>query len=378
MIVGTSPIENDLISGSFKLPTAYEVSFKNLGYAENLGASGANSVGSYTGDIFNLSDATISKFADTVSNTSSDVEGYISYYIGSNETPVHVSIAHSDDVETISARLRLSIKSELESLGVYDDASPIENDLISGSFKLPTAYEVSFKNLGYAENLGASGANSVGSYTGDIFNLSDATISKFADTVSNTSSDVEGYISYYIGSNETPVHVSIAHSYDVETISAALRLSIKSELESLGVYDGTNNPIDWLHYVGNSNHVPSSFALPATYGVSFKSLDGNAVDSVSSPADNARAAITSIDAAIQTVNIQRSKLGAVSNRLSHTVNNLTNISANLSAARGGIEDADFAFETTHLAKNQILQQASIAMLAQANASKQNVLSLLQG
>ena len=93
---------------------------------------------------------------------------------------------------------------------------------------------------------------------------------------------------------------------------------------------------------------------------------------------NALASITLIDAAIKTVNIQRSELGAVSNRLSHTVNNLTNISSNLSAAKGGIEDADFALETTNLAKNQILQQASTAMLAQANASKQNVLSLLQG
>jgi flagellin len=92
----------------------------------------------------------------------------------------------------------------------------------------------------------------------------------------------------------------------------------------------------------------------------------------------ARASITTIDTAIQTVNIQRSELGAVSNRLNHTVNNLTNISSNLSAAKGGIEDADFALETTNLAKNQILQQASTAMLAQANASKQNVLSLLQG
>ncbi|MDA9948917.1 flagellin [Paracoccaceae bacterium] len=89
-------------------------------------------------------------------------------------------------------------------------------------------------------------------------------------------------------------------------------------------------------------------------------------------------AIATLDAAIKTVNDQRSELGAVSNRLNHTVNNLTNISSNLSAAKGGIEDADFALETTNLAKNQILQQASTAMLAQANASKQNVLSLLQG
>jgi flagellin len=93
---------------------------------------------------------------------------------------------------------------------------------------------------------------------------------------------------------------------------------------------------------------------------------------------NALTSIATIDTAIQTVNIQRSELGAVSNRLNHTVNNLTNISSNLSAAKGGIEDADFALETTNLAKNQILQQASTAMLAQANASKQNVLSLLQG
>jgi flagellin len=90
-----------------------------------------------------------------------------------------------------------------------------------------------------------------------------------------------------------------------------------------------------------------------------------------------RAAVHAIDEAIKTVNTQRSELGAVSNRLSHTVSNMTNISTNLSAARGGIEDADFAVETTNLAKNQILQQASSAMLAQANASKQNVLSLLQ-
>jgi flagellin len=71
-------------------------------------------------------------------------------------------------------------------------------------------------------------------------------------------------------------------------------------------------------------------------------------------ADDARVTIKAIDKAIMTVNIQRSELGAVSNRLSHTVNNLTNISSNLSAAQGGIEDADFAHETTMLAKKSDL------------------------
>ena len=92
----------------------------------------------------------------------------------------------------------------------------------------------------------------------------------------------------------------------------------------------------------------------------------------------AQSAITKIDTAIQTLNAQRASLGAVSNRLDSTVSNLTNISSNLQGGRGRIEDADFAAETTNLAKTQILQQASTAMLAQANAAKQNVLSLLQG
>ena len=94
--------------------------------------------------------------------------------------------------------------------------------------------------------------------------------------------------------------------------------------------------------------------------------------------DNALAAIDAVDTAIQTVNTQRANLGAYSNRLDNTVSNLTNISINLEGGKGRIEDADFAAESTSLAKSQILQQASTAMLAQANASKQNVLSLLQG
>jgi flagellin len=92
----------------------------------------------------------------------------------------------------------------------------------------------------------------------------------------------------------------------------------------------------------------------------------------------AEAAINAIDTAIGTVNTQRANLGAISNRLDNTVSNLSNVNINLEAGRGRIEDADFAAESTSLAKSQILQQASTAMLAQANASKQSVLSLLQG
>ncbi len=92
----------------------------------------------------------------------------------------------------------------------------------------------------------------------------------------------------------------------------------------------------------------------------------------------ALAAMENIDMAIATLNTQRANLGAISNRLDSTVNNLSNVAINLEGGRGRIEDADFAAESTALSKAQILQQASTAMLAQANASKQSVLSLLQG
>ncbi|MDB3927820.1 flagellin [Paracoccaceae bacterium] len=127
---------------------------------------------------------------------------------------------------------------------------------------------------------------------------------------------------------------------------------------------------------GTQNQIAVTIKTMNATGLAVGTGSASTVDVTSGATANTGTGL--IDAAIKSVNIQRSELGAVSNRLNHTVNNLTNISSNLSAAKGGIEDADFALETTNLAKNQILQQASTAMLAQANASKQNVLSLLQG
>jgi len=91
----------------------------------------------------------------------------------------------------------------------------------------------------------------------------------------------------------------------------------------------------------------------------------------------ANSAITQLDLAIAGVAAERGKLGSTSNRLDATIANLNQVKVNLSASRGRIEDADFAQETGNLAKNQILQQAAMAMVAQANASKGAVLTLIQ-
>ncbi len=95
-------------------------------------------------------------------------------------------------------------------------------------------------------------------------------------------------------------------------------------------------------------------------------------------AAGAQSAIDVIDVALEQINSTRSDLGAINNRLDFTMSNLSNVSEKTAAARSRIVDADFAAETSMLSRAQVLQQASQAMLAQANAQPQQVLSLLQG
>ena len=97
-----------------------------------------------------------------------------------------------------------------------------------------------------------------------------------------------------------------------------------------------------------------------------------------STASGAASALDSIDNALTFVNAQRANLGAIENRLNHTISNLTSVVVNTEASQSRIQDADFAVETSKLTKAQVLSQAATSMLAQANASKQSVLSLLQG
>lgn len=95
-----------------------------------------------------------------------------------------------------------------------------------------------------------------------------------------------------------------------------------------------------------------------------------------SSADGAQSALSVLDQALDQISNQRASLGALENRLGHTVSNLANIVENTEASKSRIQDADFAQESAALARAQILQQAGTAMLAQANAAPQNVLSLL--
>jgi flagellin len=125
---------------------------------------------------------------------------------------------------------------------------------------------------------------------------------------------------------------------------------------------------------GNDNLEALGFRQ-GTYGASKNGLKIAQVD-VSSVA-GASQAITAIDSAINTVSAAQAKSGAINNRLDSIINNLTEGSKNMQASRSRILDTDYATETTNLAKQQIIQQAATAMLAQANQSSQSILSLLK-
>ena len=94
-------------------------------------------------------------------------------------------------------------------------------------------------------------------------------------------------------------------------------------------------------------------------------------------ATNAMSYIASVDKAISVISTNRGTYAAAINRLDHSVANMQDAATNLAEAKGRITDADFAAETSNLSRTQVLQQASMAMLAQANAAKQNILTLIQ-
>ncbi|MBL4832898.1 MAG: flagellin [Pseudomonas sp.] len=154
------------------------------------------------------------------------------------------------------------------------------------------------------------------------------------------------------------------------------------------VVDGTaaGSAVDAKNAAGTTSlgtiklNAASDFTATGTSVAEVLSAESSTLDSVEdvdiSTAVGAQNAISVIDGAVAAIDSQRADLGAIQNRLDSTISNLQSIGENVSAARGRIQDTDFAAETANLTKNQILQQAGTSILAQANQLPQAVLSLL--
>jgi len=159
------------------------------------------------------------------------------------------------------------------------------------------------------------------------------------------------------------------------------RISASTNLNGKNLLDGSAGTMTLQvgSNTGTANHIDltlsSKFdAVSLSVGSGTVVLTGATSAAAASNIDNA---ITAIDAAIAAIGATRANLGASQNRLTSTISNLQNITENVTAAQGRVQDTDFAAETANLTKQQTLQQASTAVLAQANQLPSAVLKLLQ-
>lgn len=152
----------------------------------------------------------------------------------------------------------------------------------------------------------------------------------------------------------------------------------KGKLQFVSTDTGAAADVTLTAVATNDGLTNLGFADGATaVGVAEGAQPANSVEKIDiTTVDGAQSAIATIDAALKEVDVTRASLGAIQNRFDSTISNLQNVSENASAARGRIQDTDYAAETANLTKNQILQQAGTAILAQANQLPQAVLSLL--
>lgn len=158
-------------------------------------------------------------------------------------------------------------------------------------------------------------------------------------------------------------------------IAEVSRIATDTQFNGMELFDGTFSASFLVGANSGQNiSVNLSAGSIATAGFSATGL-GLAALSVSTAA-NADTALATIDTALEAVGAARADLGAEENRFQSSIRNLSNVNENLQSARSRITDTDFAAETANLTKNQILQQASIAVLSQASNRPQTALSLL--
>ena len=153
------------------------------------------------------------------------------------------------------------------------------------------------------------------------------------------------------------------------------RIAGQTEFNTMKLLDGSFNAKNLQVGANTSQNI--SFSIASMSAGDINGVDVSDISQNMSTYGNATKAISTIDLAITRVSTQRSNLGAIQNRLEHTIANADNTSENLQSAESRIRDVDMADEMVTFSKNNIIQQAAQSMLAQANQSTQGVLSLLQ-
>ena len=154
--------------------------------------------------------------------------------------------------------------------------------------------------------------------------------------------------------------------------SEITRISNDTTWNSISLIEGSQST--GITFQIGADNAPTVTVAIANIALATLSIGGT---SQVTTATNAMSYIAQVDKAISVISTNRGTYAAAINRLDHSVANMQDAATNLAEAKGRITDADFAAETSNLSRTQVLQQASMAMLAQANAAKQNILTLIQ-
>ena len=226
-----------------------------------------------------------------------------------------------------------------------------------GSYKMDTL-QVGGKTFGYIHDIAAAAAK------GDKF-TKDTAITHAKTTATGG-----------VYETEEEFLAAVKNAYNEAGKGNLKSISVDGDDITLEGFADLNKALDFSLHVGadstEDNKINVNIAMMSARGLGVNGLQVGGSDDT-----KATAAIDTISAAIQKVSTQRSALGAVQNRLEHTINNLDNVVENTTSAESAIRDTDMATEMVKYSNNNILSQAGQAMLAQANQANQGVLSLLQ-
>ncbi len=270
---------------------------------------------------------------------------------------------YSDGTGTGAAGVAAQVKADLEATGDYTvdatDPSAIVITKVatgSGSAAPVVAYNDDFD--GDTENAGGTIATS------------GATAGTDAGATEPVGVALVGDLSITIGDGDAITFTDAATYTSVQEIVDVLNAGLAGNGSAEDNGDGTFT-------IYAEEDIVFAGADATTLGLTDATVSGDLTATNVTNVANSNTTIRSIDSALTTVSDLRSNFGAIQNRFESTITNLQTISENLSASRSRIQDADFAAETARLTRAQILQQAGISILAQANAAPQSVLALLQ-
>jgi flagellin len=276
----------------------------------------------------------------------------------------------ADDAKAIAAALNgagLGFSASAGVTTIGGTATAVSADGVAGSTDTFTINGIAI-SINFSTDGGTNRANAVAAINAQSANTG-VTATDMGSKVQLDAADGRNITTSYLDDADG-THVGTAASYGLTANDAAGGATTTGATLSVTLATSNTGNVQITGIAAGGDGLANA---AVAIGDSGTALNANDVTT----AAKATTMITAIDAALDSVNTSRASLGAIQNRFDSIVNSVLIASENQSAARSRIVDADFAQETASLTRGQILQQAGVAVLAQANAAPQNVLALLQ-